>query len=94
MILTQTQQKLIWAALVLLAIMVIFPPWIYTFSNSLTHSETPAGYFFIASPPAKARDHVFHGVKLDTARLSVQFIGTLTALGLGLLLTAKRKDAD
>ncbi|MDO8803522.1 MAG: hypothetical protein Q7R35_03740 [Elusimicrobiota bacterium] len=94
MTLTPTQRKLIWAALVTLAIMGSVPPWTYTFMGPQgNYSETPAGYSFIVSPPPKQKDSVFFGVKLDMGRLSVQFIGILTALGLGLLLTAKRKDA-
>ena len=93
MTLTSTQRKLIWAALLTLAIMGSFPPWTYTFMGPQgNYSETPAGYSFIASPPPKQKDTVFYGVKLDMGRLAVQFIGILTALGLGLLLTAKRKD--
>lgn len=71
-----------------------FPPWTYTFDSKLAHSECPAGYSFIASPPSRSKDIVQHGVRLDLSRLLVQWAMVIAATSAGFALSASRMDEN
>ncbi len=67
-------------AVMLLIVIGLFPPWIYTFSpRGAATTEKPAGYHFLLAPPPPARDQPFSGVALDVPRLLLQYV-----LGLGI----------
>jgi hypothetical protein len=90
--LNTTQRVIILAGIAIIALMGLFPPWTYTLKATMTYSEEPAGYGFIASPPRRKGDSLMHGVKIDSSRLLIQWTVTIAASCFGVLVTAKRKD--
>ena len=65
-----------------------FPPWLYTYDVTATHSHSDAGYSFILSPPLKyGRITTADGIQLDTSRLLIEWVCILVATGAGWLLT-------
>jgi len=70
--------------------MGLFPPWIHTLDLESIHREKPAGYALIISPPKPERNTPFFGVKIDIARLFVQWGVVAAATGLGLLLARSK----
>ena len=85
------QRKLIIVGIVVVVLMGLFPPWAYTYSYNTKYSKEPAGYGFILDPPMKKRFSPAHGIELDITRLSVQWIITLLATGLGVFLATTTK---
>lgn len=81
------QLRVLIAASVIFVIMGIFPPWTYTFNGESIHSEKPAGYGLIISPPKPEQDdgYLSYGIRLDITRLFVQWLVLFVATG-GLLL--------
>ena len=66
--------------LIAVALLGLFPPWLYTVERSGTrdssgaHSTTDAGYHFILTPPAARQQRDEHGVRLDVARLIIEWV--------------------
>jgi hypothetical protein len=87
-----TQRVIILSGMAVIVLMGLYPPWTYTFKSSITYSEQPAGYGFIASPPRTIADSLMHGAKMDMSRLLIQWAVTIAASCAGVLVTAKRKD--
>ena len=94
-----TQQRLSIVGGVAVALMLLFPPWIY-FDND-SSARAPAGYhFFRSRPPLKTSREMFgHQVRfmsnvrveVDDVRLLNQLVLTVpTFLGLTLLLRTKK----
>lgn len=54
-------------------LMGLFPPWTETFKYQSMHSQKPAGYSFIFTPPNPCGDTPTCGVLLDVRRLFVQW---------------------
>jgi hypothetical protein len=50
---------------------IAFPPWIHTWHKS--HTTTPAGHFFILSPP-ESRSFPDFGVEIHSSRLVVEMV--------------------
>jgi hypothetical protein len=105
--LNTTQRVIILVGIVLIVGIGIYPPWTYTFTSKTIYKEEPAGYAFIASPPQLPTDaHMTgrspravivlpspgYGLKIDMWRLLIQWAVTIAASGLGVLVTASRKD--
>ena len=86
------QQKVAWAGASLFLLMCTFPPWVYTFGAPVKtvgsiHSEKPAGYGFLFIPPKPEQKAVTFGVKLDFARLFIQWVLLTSFTSIGLILT-------
>lgn len=88
------QRLIIMIGMAIIVCMGLFPPWTYTFKATSIFSEEPAGYSFIASPPARRNTNLRHGIKIDTSRLLIQWVVAIFASGCGILLTTKRKDEN
>ncbi|MBW4056822.1 MAG: hypothetical protein HIU83_15770 [Proteobacteria bacterium] len=73
--LNDRQRKLVMVGVILFILMGVFPPWMYTFDAQTVHSEKPAGYALIFSPPlTEYPENVRFGVKIDSTRLVVQWL--------------------
>ena len=86
------QRRIILVGILMIILMGLFPPWKYTFQSSISHSEEPAGYRFIASPPSRRVSNSMHGVKIDATRLLIQWAMTILASVFGVLVAQNRKD--
>ena len=91
MSINEKQKKLIVAGIVVVIFMGLFPPWTYTFKAKTVENKEPTGYGFILAPPEKKSQNVACGIELDITRLSVQWIITLLATGLGVFLATTTK---
>jgi hypothetical protein len=63
--LTPIQQKIIWAGIACLGLLVCFLPWTYTIHWDGFHRERPAGYYFILTPPQAPTEEPRAGAKVD-----------------------------
>jgi hypothetical protein len=101
------QKQIIYVALVLISLTVLFPPWFY--ENSMTSGEYSAGYHFLFTPPevksdAEMREQLsipndeMHKelsfiVRFDFYRFIFQIIAIpLLTIGFLLFLSLKRKE--
>lgn len=74
--------------LALIFLSAVFPPWLYTVDANGEyggHTRKPAGYAFIAAPPAPQFNNPHHGVVLDYSRLLVEWVAVGAALALALV---------
>uniref|UniRef100_E6QNX5 Uncharacterized protein n=1 Tax=mine drainage metagenome TaxID=410659 RepID=E6QNX5_9ZZZZ len=87
------QLRVLIAASVIFVIMGIFPPWTYTFDGESIHSEKPAGYGLIISPPKPEQGNGYpaYGIRLDITRLLVQWFVLFVATS-GLILLTREPD--
>lgn len=77
-------------ALTIIALTMLFPPWIHVFHTNRQHVERPAPYSFIFDPPPpRLKD--YETTKIDLMRLSLQTIAILALAGIG-LVTGKRDE--
>lgn len=90
----KNQRLIIIIGMAIIVFMGLFPPWTYTFKVQSIYSEKPAGYSFIASPPAKNSNDQRQGIKIDMSRLLIQWVVVIAASGCGVLLATKRKDEN
>jgi len=82
------QLRILIAAGVIFVAIGLFPPWTYTFDAQSIHSEKPAGYALIVSPPGpEETGSPAFGVRLDISRLLVQWLVLVAATGDLILLT-------
>jgi hypothetical protein len=86
--LNRKQKLIVSATLLAIVAMCAFPPWSYTVSTVTVYSEAPAGYSFIATPPAPRGSSAVHGVKLDLWRLLIQCLGAVALAGFGVVVAA------
>lgn len=89
--LNSKQRKILIIGVVVILLMGAVPPWTYTFKHTSTYSERPAGYYFIVSPPSPIAASRAHGIKIDASRLFIQWITTIVAVSIGLMLAAKKE---
>ena len=89
----RTRESVMWAALSLLILSCLFPPWRYTYVSpgSAAVVSRPAGYSFLLNPPVPEQTLRTFGVELDGARLVAQCALILVAGG-GLVLVLRRKE--
>jgi hypothetical protein len=92
-ILNSKQRAIILVGLAIIAIMSLFPPWIFVFKTQYVLSEKPSDYYFIANPPSTPDFDARIGYRIDTTRLAVQWVTIIVAVGFGLILTAKKQDS-
>jgi len=89
--LNSRQQKVVWAGLILILLMCLFPPWVYTIDyardGASVHSEKPAGYGSLFFAPDPLSYSVGHGIRIDLTRLFIQFVFLATSTLLGFILT-------
>jgi len=83
-------QKVVGVGLIVFVLMSLFPPWTYTFDRQSTYSEKPAGYAFILKSPPPERNSYYHGIRIDTTRLFIQWIVLGVIIG-GLVILTKEK---
>ena len=76
----EKQKAILVVGIIIIILMGLFPPWVYTSHYGTTYSE----YSFIATQPEHRRSIV----KLDSSRLVLQWIVVLIAMGLGIFLTS------
>jgi hypothetical protein len=79
-----TSQKLVLVVLLLLVSgSVLFPPWIEVYDTRGTrgYSEETLGYHFIGVTPSGPGKSMYHSVKIDITKLSVQLIGSILICG-------------
>ena len=88
----EKQRRIILVGIAVIVFMGIYPPWTFTFKGNTTYSEEPAGYGLIVSPPDKKQDSFYHGIKIDTSRLLIQWAVVGAAIGMGLLMIGREKD--
>lgn len=94
MSLNNKQRIIIIVGFVLFILMGLFPPWIHTLHFKSIYREKPAGYALIISPPKPERNTPVFGVKIDIARLFVQWSVVAAATGLGLLLARSKNKIN
>lgn len=88
--LNSKQRNILIAGLVIVFLTGAFPPWTYTFKSSITYSEKPAGHYFILDQPSPEVNRGLCGIKIDISTLFIQWIITIVAISIGLLLAAKK----
>lgn len=87
----KNQKIVIMIGLIVIVLMGVVPPWVYTFSLQGSRSKYSAGYSPIVSPPPRQADHPAYGVSLDISRLLMQWALVGMVAG-GLVLIFKEKD--
>lgn len=85
----QKQKYAMIGGLLLIVVMVLFPPWAKYISRDSDY--LPAGYGFIADPPT-ADIGVF--VKIDVTRLSFQILTVFALTGIGVLTFSRETEPD
>jgi len=80
-IMTSTQRRFVYGALLVMLLMGLYPPWSVTYDRVGTHMRRPAGYALITVPPPAviedsqgALDGPAVGVALDWSRLLLQWV--------------------
>lgn len=79
-----SQLRTISVAAALLLLMGVFPPWIETVDHRYGKTERPAGYALIFDPPHPSFSSRLAGVRLDLARLLLQW--AILSIGSGVIL--------
>ena len=75
-------RKTLWAGLIILALMLLIPPWQYTFHMSGSRPvERSAGYYPVFAPPPPLKEGPRYGVRIDFARLVLQCGVVVVILG-------------
>ena len=84
-LLTRWERRITWLALIVVVAMALFPPWVHTLNRPGKVSfERPAGYAFLAEPPAPRGP--IGGVSIDLTRLLIQIAAVAVFAGGGLFL--------
>ena len=88
-----TRQDIIRGAVVIAALMIVFPPYVDHFKmptdRGYSERSSSAGYHFIAEPPAECGRYCT--VEIDTTRLFLQLLALGIVAG-GILYTTKPKE--
>lgn len=87
------KKLLVLVALVAVAAMCAFPPWLYTVKTAAVYNEWPAGYHFIGTPPPRDGTTQMHGVRLDTVRLLFQLLGLAALAGITWIVMGDPEEA-
>jgi hypothetical protein len=68
----------------------LFPPWLYTHScDYAARAETSAEFSFLLKAPEPRNRAYSYGIKLDTAKLAVEWLCVLAAAGAAWVLVDK-----
>ena len=86
---SEKQKKILIAGIVIIFLMGLFPPWLYTFKRNSIYSERTAGYSFIMDSPTPKLKSIANGIKLDFSKLFLQWFLVVIATGLGIYLSKK-----
>jgi DNA-directed RNA polymerase subunit RPC12/RpoP len=81
------RRRVIGASIAVAVLMATFPPWVYTFDRTGTHRTRSAGYAFVGAPPPPESTGVAFGVRVDIARLVIQWLAVAGCARAALLLT-------
>jgi hypothetical protein len=81
------QRRTIIGGVVVLALMVMFPPWREVLRSHNYNIERPVGYHFIANPPKDAGGP--WGAEIDMPRLLIPMLVVAVATGAGVMLTRR-----
>ena len=87
--LSRKQVRLLWIGVVLFLAMALFPPWEYTLQTSEVRSAKPTHYGLIFYPPPPEHDAYGCGVRIDFARLSIQWAATTLVIGAAMVTQRK-----
>lgn len=71
---------------------LLFPPWERTYDWMSIHSQSPAGYAFILSPPMPEHEYSSVGVRLDLPRLAVELAALAIAFTATKACSGRRKS--
>ena len=73
--LNKRQTTALWVGIILVALMCLFPPWLYTLqAPNMGQVTNPAGYAFVFAPPERVVDASAFGIRVDTDRLLIQLL--------------------
>lgn len=95
-----TSRKILVAGALLFLLSGLFPPWVYTYDRNGDaggHTQKPAGYKFIFSPPSPETHpqysglNIFFGVRVDFSRLLIQWSTIGGLVGFCLFLSSNSK---
>lgn len=86
--LNQSQKTVILIAAIVILLMGIFPPLIYTFKIDGKYGEKPAGYAFVLMTPPPEGRGITVSVKLNISRLLIQWL-VVAAAGAGIAFLIK-----
>ena len=75
----------------LLALMVLFPPWVQTFISESTLSQRAIGYSLLFEPPMPLKNSPYFGVQVDSARWTTQLLVTAMLTGIAYVLLKDSK---
>lgn len=78
----QRQRKVLIAGAILVALSILYPPWVQIVKTDKYSSQQAIGYHFIQSPP-KMHGYAF-GHTIDTTRLIIQLFGIFLMTGFGI----------
>ena len=67
------QQFILFFGAVVFVLCGLFPPWLYTYDVTATHSRSNAGCAFILSPPLPMEDSAVCGIQIDTSRFLIEW---------------------
>lgn len=88
---TKGERCIVWCGVALVVLMGIFPPWQFVLDRGATMYRTlAAGYGFIDSPPPMPKYFGYEYVRLDIARLLVQWVVVCVAT-FGLWVTFRER---
>jgi hypothetical protein len=90
-IMNRKQQKALIIGGALLALMVLFPPWVQTFSYQSMRSEAAIGYSILFEPPKPKKDAPAYGVRVDSVRWTTQLLMTALLTGIAFVLLKDSK---
>jgi hypothetical protein len=79
------QRIVIGVGIVVILLMALYPPWVYTYPGSGLDSERWASYTFLLIPP------MVHGVRLDITLLSLQWGAVIVVIAALVFALRKRK---
>lgn len=87
----QKHRKILLSGILVIVLMGLYPPWLYTRSHAFSYSEIPAGYSFILSAPKPEYSSSEYGVKIDIPRLFIQWVLVVAAMGAVILFVKKEE---
>lgn len=85
------QKFILLCGAVVFVLIGLFPPWLYTYDVTATHSRSNAGCSFILSPPLPRGNNNDYGIQIDMSRLLIEWACVLAAIGAAWMIFIPRK---
>jgi len=85
-------RKILFAALVIIILMGVCPPWVSIFNARGIYSKQPIGYSLLFLPPSPLETSKAYGVSIDFGRLLLQWFLVVPVSGLGFLFVRWKKN--